>query len=149
MDPAPKNKSSTDGGWSQAGRKRKGAGRGAPHRGRGTFRNQSKRGAVEVSGGKAPPTSGSIQSTSMTTAGALKPSFKAVATGEVKVNVPGWVLCTGGDPTKKTLSGEAQTLPKSCLVSLQVNGVFHNIDILRLSPQGVRAVQFLQQEIRG
>jgi hypothetical protein len=27
--------------------------------------------------------------------------------------------------------------------------VFHNIDVLRLSPQGVRAVHFLQQEIRG
>jgi hypothetical protein len=28
-------------------------------------------------------------------------------------------------------------------------GVYHNIDLLRLSPQGVKAVQFLQQEIRG
>jgi hypothetical protein len=146
MDPVP-NKTSTDGGWSQASRKRKGAGRGAPHRGRGTFRNQSKRRAVEMSGSKALPTSGSTQSTSTTSANALnKPSFKAVATGEVKSNVPGWVLRTGGDPAKKTLSREAKTLPKSRLVSLQVNGVFHNIDVLRLSPQGVQAVQFCNKK---
>ena len=66
-----------------------------------------------------------------------------------KVNVPRWVLRTGGDPARKILSREAQSLPKSRLVSLQVNGVFHNVDVLRLTPQGVRAVQFLQQEIRG
>jgi hypothetical protein len=61
--------------------------------------------------GRTPPTPGSIKSTSTTNAGALKPSSKAVATGEVKVNVPGWVLRTGGDLTKKTLSRAAQTLP--------------------------------------
>jgi hypothetical protein len=78
-----------------------------------------------------------------------KPSFKAVAKGEVKANVPGWVLHQGGDPAKRTLSSEAQTLPKSRLISLQVNGVYHSIDVLRLLPRGVEAVQFLQQEIRG
>ena len=149
MDPAPSNKNS-DGGWTQANRKRKGAGRGAPHRGRGAFRNNSKRRAVEVSGSKTLPTPSSSQSASPAVANALnKPSFKAVATGEDKANVPGWVLRTGGDHAKNILSREAKSLPKSRLVSLQVNGVFHNIDVLRLTPQGVRAVQFLQQEIRG
>ena len=92
MDPAPK-KVSTDGGWSQASRKPRGTGRGAPHRGRGTFRGNCKRRAVEVSGGKVPPTSSSVTLTSTASTSALnKPSFKAVATGEVKSNVPGWVL---------------------------------------------------------
>ena len=143
MDPAPSNKK-TDDGWSQASRKRKGAGRGAPHRGRGTFRNNSKRRAVDVSGSQNLPTPSSTQSASPTVVNALnKPTFKAVAMGEDRVNVPGWVLRTGGDPARKILSREAQSLPKSRLVSLQVNGVFHNVDVLRLTPQGVRAVQFL------
>jgi hypothetical protein len=91
-----------------------------------------------VSGGKASPTPGSVNPTSTASTSALnKPSFKAVAKGEVRANVPGWVLRTGGDPSKKTLSREAQVLPKSRLVSLQVNGVYHNIDVLRLTPQGV------------
>ena len=149
MDPAPSNKN-TDGGWTQANRKRKGAGRGAPHRGRGSFRNNSKRRAVDGSGSKILPNPSSSQSASPAVAKALnKPTFKAVATGEDKLNVPGWVLRTGGDQAKNILSREAKSLPKSRLITLQVNGVFHNIDVLRLTPQGVRAVQLLQNEIRG
>jgi hypothetical protein len=73
---------------------------------------------VEEVGGKVLPTPNSAASTSTASANALKkPSFKAVAKGEVKANIPGWVLCQGGDPSKKTLSMEALTLPKSPLIS--------------------------------
>ncbi len=54
-----------------------------------------------------------------------------------------------GDSPKKTLSDEASTLPKSRLIKLIINGIHHNIDVLRLSPAGVDAVRLLQTEIRG
>ena len=151
MDSVPKT-TSQDGGWStQTSRKRAyyGSGRGRPQRGRGTFRGNPKRKYVghTADGSKnLPPTTEA--STSQSTA-LNKPTFKAVAKGEVKSNVPEWVLGFGGDSAKKTLSDEASTLPKSRLIRLTINGIHHNIDVLRLSPAGVDAVRLLQTEIRG
>jgi hypothetical protein len=83
-------------------------------------------------------------------ADALKrPIFKAVAKGKVRSNVSGWVLHQGGDPAKRILSDKVFILSKLRLISLRVNGIHHNIDVLRLSPQGVKAVKLLQKEIRG
>jgi hypothetical protein len=108
------------------------------------FRGNPKCCTVEVTGGiKTPPAADIVASTSK------KPSFKAVVKGEVKSNVPGWVLRQGGNSAKKVLSNEAFTLPNSRFFSLQVHGVYHNVDVLHLTPKGIEAVQFLQQEIRG
>ena len=150
----PKNK---DGGWTvkkarpwkpyQGRRDVQGE---SQYRGRGKFRGHSKRGFVQAKGEglKTPPLTNSGPPPPAAPA-ALKPSFKAVVCDEIKAEVPDWVLCTKGDLAKQQLSREAASLPKARLITIVVNGIHHNIDVLRLSPLCAASIRQVQNEIKG